>query len=305
MCEYRVTAADRRPFPPSYGAEPRQLGLDEVEQRRPFARYFRPTVRPLQEHVRDALLWGRAPRELGYEVDEVVRRLSAPGYQGLETGWTRTDRGTLLVSCLTDMPGVTAAMWDWWFGWHGTDSARYKLWHPEAHLHSSVAEDRSADRSLTHRERYVGNVSYVDEYVGGTLNRLTIRFVDPERLGFTDRAGTTHVCARVGLSDLPVGAGWLVHQVRPTEDGSEMRSRFFLGDPEVLDIPAHAVSVPSVARVLTHPVGRVALAPVVSLVARSRTRDHVGHDLLHHCAAEMNHLARFLPELHAEFGDVP
>lgn len=305
MQRYQVSTADQRPLPESYRMESRHLGLSEAERGRPFAHYFEPNVRPLQAHARDALLAGRAPRELGFELDEVVVRLSAPGYQAMESGWTRTERGTLVVSCLTDMPRVTAAMWDWWFGWHSTDSARYKLWHPGAHQYAALGEDRSADRGLSDRSRYIDNVSYVDEYIGGVYNRLTIRFCDPERFGFRTRADTTHICARVGLSDLPVAAGWVVHQVRPTEDGSEMRSRFFLGHAEVLQVPSRSVSAPAVARVLTNPLGRVALAPVVSIVGRSRTRDHVGHDLLHHCASEMNHLAGFLPELYAEFKGMP
>ena len=305
MAEYQLSEADRLPLPASYLTEGRQLGLSEPEQQRPFAHFFAPTLRPLQSPARDALLAGRVPRELGLEVDDVVRHLSAPGYQGLETGWTRTRGGTLLVACLTDMPGVTAAMWDWWFGWHSTESARYKLWHPAAHRYSGIADDRSGDRSLTDRQRYIGNVSYVDEYVGATYTRLAIRFFDPARLGFEDSPGTTHICARVGLSDVPVAAGWIVHQVRPTEDGCEMRSRFFLGHAQVLDVPPHSVSEPLAGRVLTSALGRGALAPVVTAVGRSRTPDAMGHDLLHHCASEMNHLAGFLPALHAEFRDFP
>jgi hypothetical protein len=31
----------------------------------------------------------------------------------------------------------------------------------------------------------------------------------------------------------------------------------------------------------------------------------LGTDMIHHCAAEMNHLASFLPELFEEFRDLP
>ena len=89
------------------------------------------------------------------------------------------------------MPGVTAAMWDWWFGWLGGDSSRYKLWCPDANQFIAVGDDSSGDRSLTDRQRYVGNVSYADEYLGGILHRLTIRFVDPARLGFDESPDTT------------------------------------------------------------------------------------------------------------------
>ncbi|NED66893.1 hypothetical protein G3I15_38785, partial [Streptomyces sp. SID10244] len=85
---------------------------------------------------------------------------------------------------------------------------------------SAVGEDRSGFRELTDRQRYIDNVSYVDEYVGDSLSQLAIRFVNPTSFGFEDRPGTTHICARVTASNLPVAAGWLIHQVRPTESGS-------------------------------------------------------------------------------------
>lgn len=302
---YEVTSVDQLPMPLSYATEQRRLGFDNDEAARPFAHYFRSEATPIQAHVRDALIGGPSPAEYGYGADDAVSRMSAPGYHRMETGWTRTEHGTLVVSCLTDMPDVTAEMWDWWFGWHGTDTARYKLWHPEAHLFSAIGQNRSNDRALNDRQRYIGNVSYVDEYVGASLSRLTIRFVDPEQLGFTERPGVTNICARVGTSDLPATAGWLIHQVRPTEHGSEMRSRFFLGHAKILNVPTHSVSQPLAARVLTSRVGRKALRPAVSAFGRYKTRDKFGYDLLHHCATEMNHLAGFLPDLYTEFRGTP
>jgi hypothetical protein len=303
MATYQVTAADCLPMPASYDAECRHLGYDDVELSRPFAHYFAADVRPIQDHVREALLAGECPGEFGYEIDDAVIRLSRPGYHKMETGWARTECGTVVVFCHTEMPGVTAQMWDWWFGWHGTDSARYKLWYPDAHQFSAVGEDRSGDRTLTDRQRYLNNVSYVDEYIGAVLSRLTIRFVDPTRLGFEDRPGTTYISAQLGMSELPLAGGWVVHQVRPTDEGCEMRSRFFLGHPKVLNLPAHSVSKPIAARVLTSRAGRVALKPAMDAYASRATRDPLGHDLLHHCASEMNHLASFLPDLYAEFRD--
>ena len=49
--------------------------------------------------------------------------------QQTENGCGRLSDGGLRVSVRTDMPGVTPAMWEWWFGWHGSDARRYKLWH--------------------------------------------------------------------------------------------------------------------------------------------------------------------------------
>ncbi len=208
----------------------------------------------------------------------------------------------MLVSVLTDMPGVTAAMWDWWFGWHSEESARYKLWHPEAHQFSTLGENRSADRSLTDRQRYQDNVSYVDEYIGPTLQKLAIWFCKPSSAGFDERPDSTVICARVGSSEIPVAAGWLFHQVRRTDRGAEMRSRFFLGYPEILSLPANAVANPNAARLLTNHLTKPLLRKSVAARVLSGVTDEAGRALFEHCAAEMNHLAHFLPELYTRFG---
>ena len=53
--------------------------------------------------------------------------VSGDGYQQTENGYGILEDGSLQVSVLTDMPGVTPPMWAWWFGWHGCDTRRYKL----------------------------------------------------------------------------------------------------------------------------------------------------------------------------------
>jgi len=270
----------------------------------PYAKYFRATTRPLQDHVREALVAGMAPTEYGYGVDEVARRLQRTGYENLETGWTRLESGLAMVAVHTTMPEVTAAMWDWWFGWHSRESARYKLWFPDAHRFAALGEDRGGDRTLTDKQRYVDNVSYVDEYIGGRLYRLAIRFFDPGRLGFEPAPESTVVCARVGFSQLPVVFGWVVHQVRPTPDGCEMRSRFFLNDPAILGLPSRALSGVG-ARALASSTGRLVARPFTRAVASQLLPASIGTDMIFHCAAEMNHLAGVLAPLYHEFRDLP
>jgi hypothetical protein len=290
MFTYEPTAADKADIPLSYQDESRYLGYREDDLAKPYAKYFTGDTLPVQPHVPEVLLAGMAPTEYGYDIADAARMLSRPGYHKMETGWTKLDSGVVAVSCLTDMPGVTGQMWDWWFGWHSGESARYKLWYPDAHQYSAAGERRSEDRTLTDRQRYVGNVSYVDEYVGGRLVPLAIRFFDPSRLGFDEpRPGETVIAARVGPSVAPVAFGWIVHQVRATGSGAEMRSRFFLNHLEHLDLPGTSVAVP--------PDGRAAQGEV--------DLEALGVGLLHHCASEMNHLASFLPALHEEFDGTP
>ncbi|MFI1004411.1 DAPG hydrolase family protein [Streptomyces galbus] len=304
MIQYTPTGADRAPIPASYAYEARYLGYRQDDKAKPYAKYFRADTWPVQDHIRDVLVAGMAPTEYAYGIQDAARIMSLPGHHKMETGWTRVPGG-FMIAVLTDMPGVTGEMWDWWFGWHSTETARYKLWYPDAHRFSALGEDRSADRTLTDRQRYIGNVSYVDEYVGGTLQRLAIRFTDPTRLGF-DEPGPGHavICARVGLSQYPLAQGWLIHQVRPTTDGAEMRSRFFLNDTQVLDLPDHSVPGRG-ATLLTKRTARKLGNSALPRLGRRALGPTFGQDLLYHCAAEMNHLAAFLPELHEEFRGTP
>ena len=92
-------------------------------------------------------------------------------------------------------------MIDWWFGWHSDSPERYKLWHPQAHVHAAwLAPPPATTRG---RARYVGQTSIVDEYIGSNLLRASIRFVGPKMLGFTDQsleddATATIICAALG-----------------------------------------------------------------------------------------------------------
>lgn len=304
MIQYVPTTTDRAPLPGSYQDEPRYLGYRQSDTTKPYAKFFRPDCLPVQDHVREVLIAGMAPTEYAYDLQDAARIMSRPGYQRMETGYTRVPAGWI-IHVLTDMPNVTAEMWDWWFGWHSCESARYKLWHPDAHQFTAVGENRSTNRSLTDRQRYIDNVSYADEYVGGTMQRLAIRFVDPTKLGFDEPApGNTVICARVGLSQYAVAVGWLIHQIRPTDHGCEMRSRFFLNDSEILSLPAHSAPGPG-SRLLTRKASRKLGDTVLPHVVSRVMGPNVGYDMIVHCAAEMNHLASFLPDLHREFEGSP
>ena len=241
-----------------------------------WGEFFDPGMAPLPEPVADALHHGPQAAPLLLDLDCVATLLDG-GYHATETGYGRSDGGAVHVAVHTPMPGVTPAMWDWWFGWHGSDARRYKLWHPRAHVSARWA-DGGGDGA------YVGRTSLVEEYLGSALTRVAIRFVAPAELGLAASRSPDEVtvCARLGSADLPVDIGWLVHQVRPVGDGAEMRSRFWLGGRHVRVRRANRLA-----------------GNVVRPFARRQLPDP--RDLLVHCAQEMNHLAGFLPELHARF----
>ena len=261
------------------------LGYSAQEQAgSPYARFFNPRLAPLPGHVREALAVGALAPDLMPSVERAAE-LQAPGYWPVETGHARAPDGAVRVFVLTQMPGVTPAMWDWWFAWHGSDGLRYKLWHPQAHLDVAWADGRD---DLQH---YVGRTSKVVEYVGATRFRLAIRFIAPAQLGLDEQAlkaaGEVAICARVGLDGLPFETAWLVHHVRPVAGGAEMRTRIWVGGDNI-----RPRGMPGgVGRWI----GRLAgwLQPITPAQI---------HELIVHDAQEMNHLAAILPQLYDAFG---
>lgn len=262
----------------------RRLGWSEHELATlPYARFWNPDMAPLPPEALQAV--ANSPM-----AEPLLPPMAAAVAAGLEhaeieSGWTLTSDGAAHVNLLTSMPGVTPAMIDWWFGWHSDSPERYKLWHPRAHVHAQWLSE--PPRGTTGRERYVGRTSVVDEYLGSGLGRFAIAFRPPHELGLHDPrlpqgVEATAVCARVGLGDLPVEAGWLLHLVTAVEGGSVMRSRFWIGLPYTRARSAALRAALPLARPLIRPTAAEAQA------------------LLVHCAQEMNHLATFLPALYAQ-----
>lgn len=250
------------------------LGYRPGDSATEWGSFFSPEMAPLPRHIATALEHGPQADEVLLALGDVATLLD-DGYHATENGYGRTRDGGLQVSARTDMPGVTPAMWDWWFGWHGSDARRYKLWHPRAHV-SAQWKDPGPDG------HYVGRTSLVQEYIGSNYAKIGISFVEPSVVGI-DRArlgSAVAVCARVGSVELPVDIGWLVHYIRPTADGAEMRSRFWKGGPHVAVRGGN----------------RLTDSAVRLLVARQLPDPR---DLMVHCAQEMNHLASFLPDLYA------
>lgn len=267
------------------------LGIRESEMsNKPYAKFWSPRMAPLPEHAREALLRGPVAAPLLLRLSDAPRLLD-PGDLEVENGTGRLDDGALHVAIRTDMPGVSPEMIDWWFGWHGSEAQRYKLWHPRAHVHAAWASP--VPPGTRGRARYVGRVSYVDEYIGDRMSHVAIAFLPPRELGFdeqslSDPRESTAVCARIRLTDYPVDAGYLIHHVRRVPGGSEMRSRFWLGGS------AATLRAGGPLRGIATRAVRLVATPGLAMA----------RDLLVHCAEEMGHLASFLPRLHEELRDM-
>ncbi|MBW0019163.1 MAG: hypothetical protein JO236_16675 [Mycobacterium sp.] len=261
------------------------LGYRDGDASTPFGKFFKPEMAPLATHVIEALQHGPQGGMALLAFDDAAS-VADDGYQQTENGYGILADGSLQVSVRTDMPGVTPQMWSWWFGWHGSDTRRYKLWHPRAHLFAAWKDGDDAGRRGA--QRYVGRWSIISEYIGSTMLNAAIQFVAPETLGCPpDSADAVSICARLGSGDAPVDAGWFIHHIRSTRGGTEMRSRFWMGGPHIA-----VRNAPSIAS--------KAVRPLASRVLG--TSEATARNLLAHCAQEMNHLAGFLPDLYEAFG---
>lgn len=262
------------------------LGYRNDDANTPFGKFFKPEMAPLPSHVVEALQHGLQGGMALSALDD-AGSVADDGYQQTENGYGILEDGSYQVSVRTDMPGVTPAMWSWWFGWHGCDTRRYKLWHPRAHL--SAAWKDGDDGGRQGARRYIGRWSLISEYIGSTMFSGAIQFVEPAAMGCPpDSDDAVAICARLGAADAPVDVGWFVHHVRSTHGGSEMRSRFWMGGPHIAVRKAPGVA-------------SRAMRPIASRILGNPEAG--ARNLLVHCAQEMNHLAGFLPELHAAFGD--
>ncbi|MFF2395485.1 DAPG hydrolase family protein [Nocardia sp. NPDC058114] len=267
----------------------RYQGYSADDRAKPYARFMAARTAPAPASVLTTYDGPPVPPNTIPDFSALSHDLAAHGYSPVETGYGQTASGMVWAAVHTDMPNVSAAMWDWWFGWHSAESARYKLWHPDAHLYAGISVDKTG-HAVPDRAKYVGNISYVDEYVGPKLQQLAIAFLDPQDHGFDVPAGHTVIFGRVGSSVAPVDVGWLAHQVRPVPGGCEMRSRFYLNH--------YGLHSPDLVRA-AQAISRGAAVDAADLVLGT----DLARDLLLHCGQEMHHLAQFLPDLYREFAN--
>lgn len=280
---------------------PDYLGYRRADYAKPYAKYYTETVRKVQPQILAALFAGQTPAADVPALADLPAEINTRGYSKVESGYAIFPDGTEWYAGLTKMPGVRPEMWDWWFGWHSAEPARYKLWHPEAHLYASLETNLADEPGLTDKERYIGNTSYVDEYIpdyrggrryygdtaGCVLATPGIHFVDPasERIDLSKFRGTA-IVGLGGLQGSSETSTLFVHQVRAVKGGSEMRSRFYRGSAKRTNV-GHADSERAKALNSRLPIRPSGLPPA-------------GFGMLH-LGQEMNHLARFLPALYEEF----
>lgn len=269
--------------------------LTEEELARPYSKYyFNPVAEPDCEAYRTVLAGPMSPGNALSPAQ--VNLMLAPGYLAAETGWCAMPDGSAYVSVLTRMPGVTIEMVKWWFAWHPLESLRYMLWYPACHFSARVGpSDQAAlcDPSVPLEEKIYGRRHIISEDFSGrnvdSSPEFHIHFRRPEEIGFdaaqlAAQPGVFVICSFPDENDiLPEGSPptVMMHFVRETEQGCELRSRFWLGY-SMRD-----------------------RTPVLMLPPGGRIPEEAPYMLARHCVEEYSNLRSFLPALYREQAGQP
>ncbi|MGI6326615.1 MAG: DAPG hydrolase family protein [Saccharofermentanales bacterium] len=246
----------------------------------PEYKYFLRDMVPPAPNTQARVEAGELTSAQAHSIDH-MNDLFLDGYLDGEFGYCQMPDGTLAVANLMLMPNITPAMFDWWFAWHGLAPIRYKLWNKDEHYDISTSNpERRRDASIPVRERIWDTIDYATEEnpIDG-LHTVAIHFRNPVDIGF-DKAlyaafNGTIICAADEKSPVT-----MCHFVRPTENGSELRTRFWMGYSIVDRRPKKVI--PSGFKM-----------PI-----------QVAKNVLNHCNKEFANLIAILPELYAEFRDI-
>lgn len=206
-----------------------------------------------------------------------MNKLFDPGYLPCEVGYGVLPDGGATLANLTDMPGVTPEMFDFWFAWHGVESMRYKIWNRDQHYSCQTMNmDKAMDKSLSLKERYWDTTHDIWEDVGMGNQHIFIGFRNPADIGF-DKEKLADFDGTIVCSGSEKAPTIMVHFIRPTATGCELRTRFWMGY-NIVDGKPHKMFPPGVP---------FPLEPVKALLT--------------HNIKEFTNLAAILPEVYAEF----
>lgn len=251
--------------------------LTEKQKQSPLYKYYEMDIAPVPEDLAKEILSMNWNKEGGLHIND-MNKLFEDGYLDGEFGMYQLSDGGMVVANLTDMPGVTPEMFDWWFAWHGLDSLRYTIWDKDDHFYCQTQNvEQALDESLSLRERFWNTTHEIKEtFMGGDEEPKSafLHFVKPTDIGFDEKLYNefkgTIICTP--------GPAVMSHFLRPTENGSELRTRFWFGYKRNEDGKyEHIEGFP--------------------------TFEMMGRALLYHNVKEFTHLAKILPLVYAEFKD--
>ena len=119
--------------------------ITDEERNGPLYKYFmRDMVEP------DPAKYAQTQDPVDFPEEESALHLDNlfdPGYMPVELGYG-------ILANLTEFPGATVEMFDFWFAWHPIEPMRYKIWNRDQHYYCKTMNPEIAlNKSLSLRER--------------------------------------------------------------------------------------------------------------------------------------------------------
>ncbi len=251
------------------------VALTEQQKQSPLYKYYELPIDPVPEDVAKQIMQMSYDSAEGMAYED-INKMFDDGYLPCEFGLFGNPDGGCMLANLTDMPGVTTEMFDWWFAWHGLDTMRYIIWDKDDHYYCQTQNvEQALNDKLSLRERFWDTEHEIKEALLDGQDPVPVRlhFVHPTVVGFDPEKFKNFK----GTIICTPGPAIMIHFLRPTENGSELRTRFFMG---YMATPNGVIRVPEFPRI-----------------------DDMGRAMLMHNVKEFTHLAKILPQVYNEFKD--
>ncbi|HCO62589.1 MAG TPA: phloretin hydrolase [Clostridiales bacterium] len=258
--------------------------LTPEEAQLSYAKYFNQPLAAIPQEKLDVWQGPMADPStaLAFEDRAKFQRADVPG---LQDGFTVAPNGTGFVANTTFMPGVTAEMIDWWFGWHSvTSDLRYKMWDKEDHWYARADKPEYVkDPNVPLNQKTWGVNHSIKEDIGLGADDLLLCFRRPSELGYDESLiGTDDCLAMVCAYGLGSAPALMTHIARKAEGGILFCSRFWMGygpnqEGQLVKLVPDGVSIPEIV-----------------------PRALYGHNI-----KEYSNLAAILPSVYAEEKDKP
>ena len=264
----------------------------ELIRGKPYEHYFNGDLW-LHDEVLPALRQPMDPADAIRPDPEALKTHNKRGYHAVKIGYSELADGTGYLATRIPFPGCTGEMLHWWYWWCAVEPARFTLWYPYNHIAAEPVDRSVLTRpGLTDEQRHIGTTHHYDQYVGSKRARVALAYLDPAELGFdTSRfaaAGiVAHACSRGRLLWPPFEAVTIVHLARRTDDGFELRSRYWFGHNITLRVFGSSVPLDGLAASLG--------------IWRRVGGERAAYEQLHHDLIEFTHLSTFLAAIHREF----
>ena len=215
-----------------------KVPVSDADRERPCFKYYdRPPV-PLAPEIAGKVFGPPVPPKGALPFTERAAIL-APGGGEAETGYCVFPDGTGYVSLVTEIPGGTPEMIDWYIVWRGLEDLRYVIVDPSANLSARTMQTCYAlDEDRTMQEKYWDTTQVIKHM--GPMGPSTdyLNFKCPSDVGFDmskigpERETKDLICARNYAEGEPPAAApdyFVCHQVLAAEGGVRVVTRAWYG----------------------------------------------------------------------------